>query len=81
MNGKTPLELLFLTHYKSVTETAEAMNLTIPTLRNWITQTPRNFLKYAREFRALTGTEFQVMVDAVTRQEQTIYGAGGHLDS
>lgn len=81
LNGRTPLELLFLSHYRSVTETAEAMQLTIPTLRNWITQTPRNFLKYSREFSALTGVDFDTMASAVTKQEQVIYGTGGRLDS
>lgn len=81
LNGKTPLELLFLTHYRSITETAEAMQLTIPTLRNWIYQTPRNFLKYSREYGKLTGADFESMATAVTQQEEVIYGTRRGLDS
>jgi hypothetical protein len=57
------------------------MQLTIPTLRNWIYQTPRNFLKYSREYGKLTGADFDSMATAVTEQEEVIYGTRRGLDS
>jgi len=72
MNPRTPLELMLLTHYRTLSGAAEAIGVTVQAVRSWSYEKPANFLKYIREWNSITGTPFEAIIKAVTDTENRL---------
>ena len=70
--GKTPLEIMFLTNYRTIQEAADGIGVTYQTLKMWYSAKPANFLKYAREWKAISGLSYDEIVQVVTDTEHRL---------
>ncbi len=78
-SARTPLEIMFLTHYRTLNEAAESIEVSAQALRSWYSSKPSNFLKYIREWNQVSGMAFDDIIDAVNKTEERLFGKSWKL--
>jgi len=78
-SARTPLEIMFLTHFRTLNEAAKSINVSDQALRSWYVNKPCNFLKYIREWSQVSGMSFEEIIQAVSRTEDRLFGKSWKL--